>query len=185
MGVTLVVLELCAGLVLHIRAGEKRDLVAVTEEATKTVEPLKKELTNTLRDMTKVERNIVLAKQLRETHRWSRLLSALAQTTPQDIVLNSIATDPPRWAKPKRNTVATRKPAKAGSSSSQVDAHAAPRPAIQGILVRGHAASHEGLSVFMTMLHASSVFSAIDLRQMRSDQLEKQETVSFELRGQW
>ena len=95
----LMVVELCGGLALYLRAGERRDLLAATEKARDATQSLQQELAETTRQATLIETNIVLARQLRATHRWSRLLSSLSQVAPEGIVLHAMATDPPKWSR--------------------------------------------------------------------------------------
>jgi len=176
----LMAVELCGGLVLYLRAGEKRDLLAAAEQARNATRSLKQELAETTRQATLIQKNIVLAKQLRATHHWSRLLASLAQATPEGVVLSSIATDPPKWSRAKQQTGHAKK-----TKGKRAQAETEAEPPIKGTSISGYAADHEGLSQFLSALHASGLFEAVDLQRMRRDQLQGQEAVSFELQGSW
>ena len=180
----LMAVELCGGLVLYLRAGEKRDLLEAADKARNATEALKQELTETTRQATLIRKNIALAKELRATHRWSRLLASLAQATPEGVILSSIATDPPKWSRAKQQARLARKP-KGKRAQAEARAEPAGEPPIKGTSISGYAADHEGLSQFLSALHASELFEAIDLQRMRRDQLQGQEAVSFELQGSW
>jgi len=180
----LMAVELCGGLALYLRAGEKRDLLAAADKARNATGSLRQELTETTRQATLIRKNITLAKELRATHRWSRLLASLAQAAPQDVVLSSIATDPPKWSRARPQARLARKP-KGKRVKANAQAKPEAEPPIKGITLSGYAVDHEGLSQFLSALHASGLFEAIDLQRMRRDQLQGQEAVSFELQGSW
>jgi len=172
--------ELCGGLVLYLRAGEKRDLLAATDKARNITQSLKRELTETANQATLICKNIELAQQLRATHRWSRLLAALAQATPESVVLVAIATDPPKWMRTRPTVVLAKK-----NKGKKDKTESAPESPIKGAKVSGYAVDHEGLSEFLAALHAAKLFDAVDLQRMRRDQLQGQEAIAFELQGSW
>ena len=176
--VALMVVELCGGLVLYLRAGEKRDLLAAIDQSQNATADLERTLAQTTHQASLLNKNIVLAKQLRATHRWSRLLALLAQAAPDGIVLSSIATDPPKWSR-------TRQQAKLVKKNKGKNAEIEAEPPIKGAILSGYAADHEALSRFLSALHASGLFEAVDLQRMSRAQLQRQEAVSFELRGSW
>ena len=177
--VTFMAVELCVGLVLHYRTGEKRDLLAAIDQTRNATQSLKEELKEARHQASLIKKNIVLAKQLRATHRWSRLLASLAQAAPDGIVLSSIATDPPKWSRVRQQVGFAKK-----TKDKRVETDAEPPP-IKGTILSGYAADHEVLSQFLSALHASELFDAVDLQRMRRDQLREQEAVAFALRGSW
>lgn len=178
--VAIMAIELCGGLVLYLRAGEKRDLLAATNEARGEIESLKQELVATTHQATMIQRNIILAERLRACHRWSRLLALLAQSAPEGVVLSAIATNPPKWTRTKPRAELVKK-----TKGKSGQPEPAAKPPIKGAVLSGYAVDHEGLSQFLSALHAAELFDAVDLQRMRRDQLQGQEAIAFELQGSW
>ena len=184
VGIVLLMMEMLAGCMLYVRAGNERNLAASIAERREATDTLKREVSTLSQQAAIVRKNLRLAEQLRATHHWSRLLAALADATPDGVILVGISTDPTRWSAPRGDPRAKRllrpQPGKPAAKDTPP-----PEPPVKALAVQGHAADHEMLSKLMTQLHESGLFAAIDLERMERGQLDQQNAVSFELRGRW
>lgn len=178
IGAALLVAELGAGVVLHLRTAKTRDLLDQAGRAREAAQAMEKRLTSPERKAALLRQQVALATELRTTHRWSRLLTILGNATPEKVVLVAIATNPPRWM-PRRDRAQTKEPR--GRSEEPPEA----KPSIKGIVLNGYAADHDDLGKFMASLRASGAFASIDLKDFRRDQFLSQDAIMFELRCHW
>jgi Tfp pilus assembly protein PilN len=184
LGLTLLMTELFVGLMLYVRAGDQRDLVAAIENTRLTSETMKLEMTAITTEAAAAKKSLLLADQLRATHHWSRLLAALASATPEGVMLTGIKTDPPKWtANPSTSGsfVIGKPPPKPGKKVDQIPSE----PAIKKIEITGFAADQQGLSQIISNLYTSGLFASIDWKGMDRSQIEGREAVGFKLEGRW
>lgn len=172
-----VVVELVVGLCMNVRTVERHELTRAVAEAREAIGPLRHDLTVTNREAAHMARRVALSRELRTKHRWSRLLTVLANATPANVMLNGVRTDPAKWLARRQFALRSRT---IGEKEDD-----APAPALQGIVISGCATDHEALTRFMSRIHELHVFATIDLRRMTRDTFEDAETVSFELRAHW
>ena len=185
-GVALLTAELLVALLLYIRAGDKRDLLASTQETRGLLQSVNQEMAEKEGQAKLVQTNVTLAKELRATHHWSRLLAALARATPDDVTLSTLSTDPARWSSGGPRSAAVRSQSERDRPTAKgKEEEARLAPSINGMVIRGYAVSHQSLGDLMTGLHKSGLFAGIDLQQMKRDQVDGREALAFELQGRW
>jgi len=178
VGAILLVGELCTGLVLHNRAHETRGFQAQARSARSCIASVKQQLVGPTRQAALINQQITLATRLRTTHRWSRLLAALAQSTPEKVVLTAVSTNPPKWAPGLGETPKTGPGNKNGK-----DVRA--KPLIEGISIQGYAVDHNDLSKFMAAVLATDAFAAVDLKRAQRERFLEQDAIKFELQCHW
>ncbi|GMU20029.1 MAG: hypothetical protein AMXMBFR13_01300 [Phycisphaerae bacterium] len=176
MAVALLGAELFAGLILHARAGQTRELFAAARVAEADTRKIQEKLKDPARQAAQYEQKLILARRLRSTHYWSRLLGLLAQAAPARVTLTATATDPPRWS----THLGSGEPPDQNEKSKT-----ALPPMLQGMVLRGYAADHSDLSRFIRNLHASSAFASIHLKEARRDRYMENEAIAFELQCRW
>ena len=178
VGVTLLIAELCVGIVLHARTAKTRGLLAQARNAHEAAESMRHKLAAPAQEAALLRQQVTLATRLRATHRWSRLLGLLGNATPEKVVLTGVATSPPRWI-PQRGKSSEKSAGRRSRKSPEA------KPMVDGIVIRGCAADHDDLSKFMAALQESGAFASIDLKDARRDQFLTQDAIVFDLRCQW
>jgi Tfp pilus assembly protein PilN len=168
--------ELAVGFVLDSRADQTRQLMAATKVAQSATLSVQKAIYDPQHESDELARDVMLAQTLRTKHHWSRLLAAIAQATPEKVVLSSLSTDPPDWNPGLRagSVVA------AGPDQKEIK-----RQVINGIIISGHAVDLVDLSAFMAAIHASGSFASIDTKEARREKFMNQDAIRFELICRW
>lgn len=170
--------ELGVGVVLHTRSARTRNLLAETSDTHEATETVTQQIEEPAREVALLTQQVTLATQLRTTHRWSRLLGMLSTTTPEKVVLTTLATNPPRWT-PDRRQTPKEEPRQKSKQEDQV------KPLINGIVMNGYAVDHGDLSMFVKALQASGAFASIDLKDARRSEFLSRDAIAFELRCHW
>ncbi len=176
VGAVLLAAELGVGLVLHARAEETRQHLASADSARASARNVQKQLADPTKQAELLESQVVLARRLRTTHHWSRLLAALAAAAPERVVLTSIATEPPQWQKTGRSA----------SSGGAAGKHDGQEPAlVEGVVVQGFAAEHNDLALFVTALNETEAFANVEMKDARRDLYQEKEAIAFTLNCGW
>jgi Tfp pilus assembly protein PilN len=178
LGVGVIVLELVTGLTLHTRTAATRDLLDHAAQAEQAVAEINQRISLPSREIARLDQQIALARELRTTHRWSRLLGAICRTLPDRVVLVSLATNPPRRS-PGRS-VSDR-----DQSSRDPAASAQAAQFVEEITMSGYAVDYGDLSQFVAALQQASVFSVVSFQDARRDRFLGGDAVFFELRCRW
>ena len=174
IGITLVLAELVVGFMLYCRAGDERSLREGIAKTRANGANVKTQVDTMAVEATQVRKNLVLAKQLRATHRWSLLLGALAQATPEGVVLSAINTQPTKWTRPRTSPQPLNAP-----KARKDEPKPPPETPIDAIVITGHAGDHEALAKLTSNLHKAGIFANIDLRKMARDQINREQAQSI------
>jgi Tfp pilus assembly protein PilN len=178
--------ELAAGLYVHRQASETRAHLAAAEAAHFAAREMKAQLIQPRQKLQVLEQQVELAERLRTTHHWSRLLAMLGETLPERVVLTSLATDPPRWAKAVHKKKPDQKTRIRSTLPGQNRNEPAPlKSALNGVRVRGYAADYRDLSELTAILNGSGAFHMVDLKEARRGQYLGREVVQFEVDCRW
>ncbi len=176
LGCLVLATEGLAGFALRLRASDTRALIAATDSDRAELRSLKRDIETPERQVDGIERQVAVAERLRAKHRWSRLLTALAQATPERVVITAVSTDPPQWTPALRAAMV---------SGGGMVTTGETRRLIDGIMISGHAADHADLSAFVSEMYRGGLFSMIELRQVRRDRLMERDVIVFELNCRW
>lgn len=167
--------EIATALVLHLRAHDTRRMLDAAQAAREMTRTVRQELERPTQQAEMLGRQIALAERLRSKHHWSRLLGALSQAMPDNVVLTTLSTDPAQWTSALKPVLA--------SASGQVQGQG--RKLVEGVILNGRAADHADLAALVAALHASGVFESVDLRQARREKYLEHEAIVFELNCRW
>jgi Tfp pilus assembly protein PilN len=176
-------LELAAGLLLHSHAGNTRAYLDASIKAQAQLEQTERLMAGPLKHAERLEREVTLARRLRATHYWSRLLAAVAQHAPETVVFKSISTEPPRWTRPAAET--TRRPAAAANTVKPPAEDADVGITLNGVQVQGIAVEHRDLSELIAGVNQSGAFATVNLKEASRSPFLGQEAVSFQLECRW
>lgn len=174
-GAILLGLELLAGISLHLRAGRTRELRATTQATQATIQAIQRKMDAPRAESDLLSRQLSLARRLRTTHHWSRLLALFSQAASTHVILTEMSTIPPKWSPDlSEELLVTAEKNKAE-----------PVVLLHGLTVRGCAADYEELTQFISQLQALEAFASLNLREARRDKFLEQDVISFELQCRW
>jgi hypothetical protein len=176
VGAALLGAELFGGFALHTRAGKTRELLDEARTTQAATDLVKAKMEAPTRESEQLTRQLGVARKIRATHRWSRLLGALAKASSPRVTLTAISTDPPKWAASLDPDARTSAEAAAGSGAPSL---------LAGVTVRGYAADYEELSKFAKGVQAANIFASVSLLDARRDRYLEHDVLSFELRCRW
>jgi Tfp pilus assembly protein PilN len=114
------------------------------------------------------------AETLRDGHRWSRMVTFVAQHVPDSVLLVMMASDPPRTRSPR-----------AMARANGAAEHTAEELSSATLTLRGYAMQHEDLAGFLRRLKNSSVFEAVTLHYSKREPFLGGEGVAFALTCRW
>ena len=143
------------------------------ERRRETVE-LRRESVQLADDLEEATRILREAETLRDGHRWSRMVTFIAQHVPDSVLLVTMATDPPR-------TRSSRAPARADGAGSR----ALRDQSSTTLTLRGYAVQHDDLAGFLQRLKNSNVFQAVTLHYSKREPFLDGEGVAFALTCRW
>ncbi|GMV98270.1 MAG: PilN domain-containing protein [Phycisphaerae bacterium] len=169
-------LELFGGLFLHIRAGRVRDLLGAATEARNETRLVRQKMKAPAQESAQLSQQLALARRLRTTHHWSRLLGVFAQAAADRTTLTAVSTDPPKW---------TPNLGAAEVAAARPDAKSDIPRVIEGLTVRGCAADHDDVSGFVSRLQAARAFASVNVLEVRRDKYLEKDVISFEIRCRW
>lgn len=180
VGVTCVVvmlsLEVMVGLVFHVRAGRARELLAAARTARTSAESIRQKMKAPAQEATLLAQQLTLARKLRTTHQWSRLLGLLAQSASSRVTLVAVATDPPKWTQTLSLHETAAAPTRGKTEAPLL---------LEGLNVRGYAVDHDDLARFISRLQAADAFATLSLKEARRDKYMEQDVISFEIECRW
>lgn len=180
VGVVVIAVELGFGVALYVRTARTRELLADAKRAQEAAEAVENTLAGPQQEAAQLAAQVRLASELRRSHRWSRLFGVLAKALPENVVLSSLATEPPRWTRGRAMPVRSET---AVQGEKPVETQV--QPVIEGLAISGYAVEHGHLAEFVAALQASGAFSAIDVSSAKRDKYLSQEAILFELRCRW
>lgn len=185
LGALLLVAEMAGGVALHMRARRVDEIVTRTGEIRQREERLRQKLKAPQQESERLDQEILLAEQLRSKHYWSRLLYTIGEITPEKVLLTSMSTNPSRWSK-SLHRVAPRDQPEPGAPTARSPEQRGPPPRLLlGMTLRGFAADHHAVAQFVTRVHDSQLFRALDLKETRRETLMGKQGVAFELVCHW
>lgn len=169
-------IELLVGIGLHVRAGTTRGVLIEAERARESVAQFRQKIVAPAKQVATLQQQLAMARKLRTTHAWSRLLATLADLAPERVMLNEITTNPPKWTPPVASS------AKLAASKQKI-----PPPAvlIKGVTIRGCAMEHSDLAEFLTALGQARPFATVTVKEARRDTVLDQPMIAFELECEW
>lgn len=176
IGAGLLGIELFVGFILHTRAGRTRELLDAAQTARMAAVQVKKKMEIPAAESKLLAQQLALARKLRTTHAWSRLLGQLATSTSPRVTLTAVTTEPARWSASLEADLMIGATPKAGVPST---------PLLTGLTVRGYAGDYEELAAFVKGVQMSNAFASLSLREARRDKYLDQDVVSFELQCRW
>lgn len=174
----LLVAEIGIGLFYHVQAQQARRIVTETRALRAEIDRLNAELARPVRQAAQLRQEVNLARGLRTTHPWSRLLALIAEQAPERMVLTHLATTPGRWTPALQPRTVRAGPDRNGEEPE------GPR-LLDGVTIRGYAADHHDLSTFMIRLQDADAFRTIDLKDVRRERHLERDAVLFELQCRW
>ena len=176
LGGVLLSAELFSGLLLDARAERTRELVEASKTARSATASVRQRMEGPARESSLLAQQLALARKLRTTHSWSRLLGVFAQAASSHVFLTSISTEPARWSPALEPHVRAGTSAKTGQVTPGL---------LQGLTVSGYAGDYEELSKFVKGLQEIKAFASLSLKEARKDKYLDQEVVSFDLQCHW
>lgn len=169
--------ELFVGLLLHARAGRVRDLLTAATEARNEIRNVRQKMKEPTHEASLLTQQLDLARRLRTTHHWSRLLGVFAQAAASETTLTSVLTNPPKWS-PALSVAEL-------ASAQPAAARSEPPRMLEGLSVRGCAADHEGVSSFVKRLQEANAFASVNLVEVRRDKYLERDVIAFEIQCRW
>ena len=170
--------EVTAGLLLNARANYTRELFTAAEAAREATLSTRQAMEEPRLHAEQLSKQVELAEKLRTKHRWSRLLAALGNATPERVLITSVQTNPPQWA-PGTYLAAVQAAADSKDRTRMMP------PLLTGITITGYAVDHQDLSAFMAAVHGSGLFASMDLRQARRERFLDSEAIRFTMDCHW
>lgn len=168
--------ELIVGMVLYTRGARTREFLNAAAAARTSTEAVTEKIKGPTAEAALLNQQLRLARKLRTTHRWSRLLTVFGQAASTRVVLTAISTDPPRWSP---NLSADE------MAVTTVKAKQPSQGPLAGLSVHGRAADYEDLTDFISNLQAMEAFASLNLKQARRDKYLDRDVISFELQCRW
>lgn len=168
--------ELLVGMILYTRGARTRELLDAAATARASTEVIFQKMKAPAAESALLSQQLTLARKLRTTHHWSRLLNLLAQAASPRVVLTTVSTDPPRWSPNLGTAEIGLTPVKAGQPA---------RNLLEGLNVQGRAADYEDLTEFISNLQNAGAFASLNLLQARRDAYLEHDVISFELQCRW
>lgn len=168
--------ELFVGLLLHARAGRVRDLLAAADAARATAQTVRLKMTAPTQEAAVLGQQLALARRLRTTHHWSRLLGVYSNATGSQITLTAVSTDPARWSPSLGAAEMNVAPTKGKTEAPRV---------LEGLTVRGCAKDHMDVSNFIKSVNEAKAFETLNLLDVRRDKYMDQDVIAFEIQCRW
>ncbi len=188
---TLIVLTMLVGTVpAGVEYARERKLRTLTTEQQSLVKQLqsgKTQLDKIDADVRTLESQIARADTLRTKRSWSRLLGNIGRLMPEQMWLESIATDPvrPRRGsldlrpkKEKKKKTATKKPVSEESKIIRLEAS-------EGLILEGYTQQHRHLYKFIENLKQANYFSNIELTRAAEEPVLSAKAVRFKIVCRW
>jgi len=169
-------IELIIGLVFHVRADKTRNLYAAADSAKESIQSIKAEMVKPAQEAALLAQQVSLATRLRAKHPWSRLLGRIAQATPDEVVITTISTQPPRWA-PNLKRIKV--------DPTNTNRKAVTTKLLEGMVFCGYAMTHQDIYHLITAIQKAAIFNDIDIKEMQRDEYLKQDMIKFELHCYW
>ena len=158
------------------RAHRVRRLVVQSDKLRAETDVLKRESAALTAELAQTRRILQEAERLRQGHRWSRLLSFLAERVPDSVLLVLVATDPSE-------------PGRARLPSGGADAYeSGPGSGDSGpraIAIRGYAMEHQDQAAFLGSLKEQQVFDSVSLLHSKREPFLNGEGIAFTLTCHW
>ena len=158
------------------RAHQVRRLVVQADKLRAETDVLKRESAALTAELEQTRRILQEAERLRQGHRWSRLLSFLAERVPDSVLLVLVATDPSepgRARVPSRGADAYESGPGAGDSGPRA------------IAIRGYAMEHQDQAAFLGSLKEQQVFDSVSLLHSKREPFLNGEGIAFTLTCHW
>jgi len=165
-----------AGLHTMRRAHQVRRLVVQADKLRAETDVLNRTSTALTAELEQTRRILQEAERLRQGHRWSRLLSFLAERVPDSVLLVLVATDP---SEPGRARASRR--AANPKESDPGEGDLGPR----AIAIRGYALEHQDQAAFLGSLKEQQVFDSVSLLHSKREPFLNGEGIAFTLTCHW
>jgi Tfp pilus assembly protein PilN len=176
VAVVLLGVEAMTGMILYSRGARTRELMNAAAAAREATEEIRLKMKDPAQEAARLDQQLTLARRLRTTHHWSRLLSVFSQAAPSRVVLTAISTDPSRWSPSLSQSE---------KAVTKTGAGQPPPSLLTGLSLHGRAADYEDMTRFISNLQNAGAFASLSLKQARRDKYQERDVIVFELYCRW